>query len=371
MADDLSKKPTIRTCGENGLKYLCGKDKVLFSNGVALSRGRFDQLEKTPGAVTSCLEDCLKNEPAACGYDWPYACSVGVLRRKKGTADLVANIRTERRREKQAAIVHEIKAGEQKKEAARERIFSSVFLVTVVMFIVGIGSAVMSAYHTSVFLIYGGKPVWTSVLTGTMLILFSGTAFTAARYFFREGGAAMLFGVLFLAAGLAVIAYSMFSTLTVNFDQFQWKDNERAAVSVAGSEALAAHRVQISVLEEEISNVSDEITRLRGEAEYWRSKSWAKYDDAAQQLTRLTEYQHTLQGKRMELISETPRLVEVEAVSQETIYSFLAGLFQVEEDVMRFFVYVLPACLYDILAPFALSVVLLLTDKNRRTAGRA
>jgi hypothetical protein len=59
----------------------------------------------------------------------------------------------------------------------------------------------------------------------------------------------------------------------------------------------------------------------------------------------------------------------VEAVSQETIYDFLGNVFRIKEDTMRFFVYVVPACLYDILAPFALSVVLLLADRRRRKEG--
>jgi hypothetical protein len=236
----------------------------------------------------------------------------------------------------------------------------------VVMAIVGVGSAVMSAYHTSTFLYEGGKPAWASLMTGTMLILFSGTAFTAARYFFQERGAICIFGILFVVAGIAVIVYSMFSTLTVNFNQFKWRDDAEASTVIAGSEMLASHREQIRLLEEEIDAVADELAVLRGDADYWRTRSWARYDGIQEQLTGRSKYLNSLRERRGALVAETPRLVEVEAVSQETIYGFLAGLFSVGEDAMRFFVYVVPACLYDILAPFALSVVLLLADKRRK-----
>jgi hypothetical protein len=82
-----------------------------------------------------------------------------------------------------------------------------------------------------------------------------------------------------------------------------------------------------------------------------------------------SEYLDLLRQRYGTLVGETPRLVEAEAVSQETVYDFIGNIFKIEEDTMRFFVYVVPACLYDILAPFALSVVLLLADKRRKQNG--
>jgi hypothetical protein len=122
----------------------------------------------------------------------------------------------------------------------------------------------------------------------------------------------------------------------------------------------------LQILEEEINSVSDEITLLRGEADYWRTQSWRRYDSIQEQLAGRSEYLNSLRERYGSLVGETPRLVEVEAVSQETIYGFLGNVFKIKEDAMRFFVYIVPACLYDILAPFALSVVLLLVDKRRK-----
>ena len=361
------RKPTVHRHEGCGIEYLLGAKQVLFETGSTMDRFKFDKTKDDPA-----FENTVRGitDEAHTGFDWQYACSTGQLRRKKSDAGLAASAKPRRRRAQQVEKVREIQVEEQEKKAVKGYIFSSVFLVTVVMLLVGIGSAIMSAYHTSAFLVYGGKPVWTSVMTGTMLILFSGTAFTAARYFFREGGALNFFAALFVTAGLVVIAYSMFSTLTVNYNQFQWRDDEKAAAAVEGSEALAAHREQIRFLEEEIANISMEIARAAEEANHWRNTSWRRYDEATRRLSVLEERRHTLRERRTELVRETPRLVEVEAVSRETVYGFLAGLFTVKEDAMRFFVYVVPACLYDILAPFALSVVLLLMDKKKQNGGQ-
>jgi hypothetical protein len=355
-------KPRAHHENDCELDYLIGPTNILFENGILVPREDFDMWKKEH-TLSQHLE-YLADDPEANNYDYAYALTTGTLRRKKGTADLVASARTEKRRGKEVQKVKEIVVEEQKKEAVRRYIFSSAFLVTLVMIVVGVGSAVMSAYHTSTFLFQGGKPLWTSVMTGTMLVIFSGTAFTAARYFLQEKGALAVFGCLFIITGLVVIMYSMFSTLVVNFNQFKWQDDAQAVTTVEGSEALAAHRERIHILEGDIDNATHEIGRLEGESEYWRNRSWARYDEAVQQLAVITEHRRILQEQRVELVGETPRLVEVEAVSQETIYGFLANLFKIKEDAMRFFVYAIPACLYDILAPFALSVVLLLFDKR-------
>jgi hypothetical protein len=362
-------KPKIHRHDGCGLEYLSGARQVLFETGVTMPRLDFDKVkndENFPDYLDKAAQD-----PANRDFDWRYACSTGHLRRKRNRADLVANARTERRRARQVEKVQKIESTEQKKATVRQYIFSSAFLVMVVMAIVGVGSAVMSAYHTSVFLHDGGKPAWASLMTGVMLILFSGTAFTAARYFFQERGVICVFGMLFIVAGLAVIVYSMFSTLTVNFNQFKWRDDAEAVAAVEGSEALAAHREQLQILEEEIDDVANEITVLRREADYWRTQSWRRYDSIQERITGGQKYLNSLRERYGSLVGETPRLVEVEAVSQETIYDFLANIFKVKKDTMRFFVYIVPACLYDILAPFALSVVLLLADKRRNQSEQA
>jgi hypothetical protein len=357
-------KPKIHRHSGCGLEYLSGVRQVLFETGVTMPRFDFDKVKNAENFL-EYLEKAAQN-PANRDFDWRYACSTGQLRRRKNCADLVASVRTENRRARQVETVKRIESAERERTTIRQYVFSPAFLVMVTMAIVGLGSAVMSAYHTSTFLYDGGKPAWAALMTGIMLILFSGTAFTAARYFLQEHGAICVIGLLFIVAGLAVVVYSMFSTLTVNFNQFKWRDDEQAVIAVEGSEALAAHREQMRVLEEEISDVVNEVEMLRGEADYWRTRTWRRYDGIQELLAGRQEYLSSLRERYRALVGETPRLVEVEAVSQETIYDFLGNIYKVKKDTMRFFVYIVPACLYDILAPFALSVVLLLADKRRK-----
>jgi hypothetical protein len=346
MADAMTtEKPKVRRHKDSGLQYLLGQEKVLFATGAWLPREGFDAAKNTPGAVRKMLEEAPAGNT---GFDWPYACSTGILRHKRAIAKPAP--------------------GTEQKEAPAKRRFSSVLLIMPVMFIVGAGSAVMSAYHTAAFLFEGGKPFWASALTGIMLILFSGTAFTAARYFFQEKGPLALFGFLFTVTGFAVIAYSIFSTVTVNYNQFQRGDGVKAAVSVAENEALAAQRRLIEENRSAIDEANAGIASLEKETEYWRTVSWKRYDEFSAQLAWARQRREELRAERVRLESETPELAEEAAASRDTVYAFLARLLGLPEDIARFFVYIVPACLYDILAPFALSVVLLLMDR-RKTRG--
>lgn len=350
-------KPKVHTHSDSGFRYLRGTDKVLFENGVYILRAEFEAIKNTAGAVKKRLEKSLTSEPKHCGFDWAYALDTGNLRRKKSAAQ-APRIKRTRRQEQDG------KDG-QKKDTSHRQLFSSVSLVMAVMTVVGVGSAVMSAYHTAAFLYEGGKPLWAAFTTGTMLILFSGTAFSAARYFFKEGGPLHLFGALFVAAGLTVIAYSMFSTLTVNFNQFQWKDNEKTAGAVQNDEALLAHSRLLEENSAALGETSADILRLEGETDYWKTMSWKRYDEFNAELSTAKQRRDYLRSERARLETLTPQMAEAAAASRGTIYTFLARLLGLPEDVARFFVYIVPACLYDILAPFALSVVLLLLDKQK------
>jgi hypothetical protein len=356
-----------------GLRVLIGKQKVIFENGVVLDRRDYEDWGSA-GTLKKCVADLLRVREYS-GFDYAYALETGQLRRKPAAhrqpkppavrASLPPAVPNEPLPPVPAPEQMTIRVIPENSRRGKT-VFSSALLMTFVMAVVGIGSAVMSAYHTTAFLIQGGKPLWTAAVTGIMLILFSGTAFTAARYFFTEGGAMAAVGILFLAAGLAVIAYSMFSTLSVNYTQFKARDDLAVSGAVADNEALAAHTRLLTENQAELDELMKELTRLEAEAEYWREKSWRRYDECQTAITSLREKREAVRAERKALETATVALVETAAVSRETVYTFLARLAGLPEDAVRFFVYVVPACLYDILAPFALTVVLLLTERRRK-----
>lgn len=363
-----------------GMNVLIGQQKAMFENGVFIDRRSYEEWSRA-GTIRKCVED-LRRDPDCGGFDYAHAAETGEVRRKPAPVRRTAKPKPVIPEPVEAVpvaeppgalapvpVIVQVVAEGQKEEPPQAERFSSAFFVAPVMAAVGLGSAVMSAYHTAVFLMQGGKPPWTAVMTAGMLILFSGTAFTAARHFFKEGGAGRIVGALFVAAGVVVTSYSVFSTLSVNFVQFKARDDTAAEEAAAGNEALAAHRRILAENQAELDEAARELERLEAEAAYWREKSWQRYDGHQAALTALREKRDAARNERKALEAAAPALAETAAASRDTVYGFLARLAGLPEDAVRFFVYAAPACLYDVLAPFALSVVLLFMERRRKGTG--
>jgi hypothetical protein len=332
------------------LEYLLGKTKVVFNNGQVATREEFDRW-----AADDILEQELKRlekQADRNGWDYKYAVSTGDLRKKRNIAKSEST--------RQRRVREEWPTRESKKKRLPD--FSSALLIEAVMLLVGLGGGVMSAYHTATFLIEGGKPVWTGWMTGVIMILFSTTAFTLARLL------ATKLSILIAVVGVSVVAFSMFSTVTVNFNQFKWKDDRSAVASVADSEALAAHRRLMLLNQEELARMDEEAKRLDAEADYWKNRSWAKYDQFVAEASAARRQRQELAARREELERSVPTLMEdaAESGAGSTIYALLSRLFRAQEDALRFIVYVIPSCFYDLAAPLALSVVFLLEDTRRK-----
>jgi hypothetical protein len=303
----------------------------------------------------------LTEDPQACSFDYAYALTTGTLRRRKGTADLVASARTEKRRKKEVQEVKEIIVKEQKKKTVYRYIFSSAFITEAVMVCVGVGAAVMSAYHTRLFLM-GSKPVWAATLIALMFILFSATSFTASRYFFNMTGLTKLFGLTFLITGLAVVGFSMFSTVTVSYNQYVSAE----VSSEEKQETVNTNRLLLEHNRKEQEDAQHEIDRYEKDIDYFRTRSWREAGKLQEILNTARQRLSSLRAEEAGLIRDTPRAVLEETTRRETVYTFVARIFQVSVDFVQFLVYVIPAVFFDLISPFALSVVLLLEDNRRK-----
>jgi hypothetical protein len=343
---------------DSSIEYILGKTKVVFNNGQVATRDEFDRWI-AGGSLLQELKRLEKRKDRN-GWDYRHAVETGELRKLPAPQPEPA-AEAPRPQAKEAAKA----SAKRGKGAAERRRISSAGLAEAAMLLVGLGGGVMSAYHTSAFLIESGKPAWTGLTTGVVMIMFSTTAFTLARLLANK------LSFLIAAVGASVVAFSMFSTVAVNFNQFKWKD-ERAAEAAAG-EALETRRRLLELNREELLAAEGEISRLDAAAEYWKDKSWARHDSFAAQAAEERRRQRELAADRRALESAAPELAERAAASGAgtTVYAFIGGLFRAREELLRFIVYVIPSCFYDLAAPLALSVVFLMEDRRRGQAKKA
>jgi hypothetical protein len=306
------------------LDCIVGKKKVVFSNGQILDREEFDS-RSLDGTVESGLK-LAEEDPERNGWDYQYALETGDLLKLQEPVDLVSLL------------------APKPADPEKQKKFSSAFLVEAAMLFAGVGGGVMSAYHTAVFLIGSGKPAWIGWTTGASMILFSTTAFTLARIVANK------LSPLIVAFGLSVMAFSMFSTVAVNFDQFKRREEAVAKDNEAQKRLI---EINLAELEENAA----EIYRLEQEAGYWRDRSWARRDDSEASLA-------AARSRRRELLDLQRDLALPEPV--DTVYALIGRLFKTKEDTARFMAYAAPSLFYDLAAPLALSVALFLGDRRRK-----
>ena len=334
-----------------GEKYIEGKNKIIMESGVLLTPAEFAQTTMMSKEEVGAVMQELSEREDRYRFDYKYALTTGVLRHFQRKVENVPV-------KKPVAVEKLLKPKVQRK-------LSVVLIILAVMCITGIMSACMSAYHSTKTLQLFGRPLFVGVITGTVMVMFSSTAFTAARWFWQEKGFVRLFSVVFLLLGLMVIAYSMLSTLTVNYTSWSKVETEEKLETVENSEELVAYEAQVKLKQEELDEAMTTEKSLSEEAEWWKNRSWKRYDELSAELTEQRKRVTAIRSELSSLLSSKPQLASKVTEEKEDVFKFLSGFIKVQPKTLRLFMQAVPAMFFDIIAPFALSCAIYLAEKRK------
>lgn len=334
-----------------GINYIAGQKNIILENGIICTPAEFAASEMmSKGEAETWMQELAGREDRY-KFDYQYAKSTGVLRHYQKKPQVLP-------------------APEQPKPVVRlqkpavRRVITPMLIILFVMSVTGILSAVMSDYHTTVVNTIFGRPLIVGLVTGTVMVLFSATAFTAARWFWSEKGFARAFSVLFTALGVMVIAYSMMSTLIVNYDAWNRTATEERIETASNSEELIAFDTKVQLKNEELAELKNTEADLLEQAEYWKDKSWKRYDALQEQLTNVRGKITEARTELSSLISERPQVASKAEEEKEDAFMFLSTFIKVSPRTLRLFMQAVPAMFFDIIAPFALSCAIYLAEKK-------
>lgn len=334
-----------------GEKYIEGKNKIIMESGIVLTPSEFAATTMMPKEEVGAVMQEMAGREDRYKFDYKYALTTGVLRHFQKKPENV-------QAEKPEPVVKL-----QKPKAQRK--LSVVLIILAVMCVTGLMSACMSAYHSTKTLQLFGRPLFVGVITGTVMVMFSSTAFTAARWFWQEKGFVRLFSVIFLLLGLMVIAYSMLSTLTVNYTSWSKVETEEKLETVENSEELAAYEAQVKLKQEELDEAVTTEKAISEEAEWWKNRSWKRYDELSADLSEQRKRVTTIRSELSSLLSSKPQLASKVTEEKEDVFKFLSGFIKVQPKTLRLFMQAVPAMFFDIIAPFALSCAIYLAEKRK------
>jgi hypothetical protein len=223
--------------------------------------------------------------------------------------------------------------------------------------LIGSGCFIMSVINTFLFLSGSGKSFILSFASSSLTAAFSASAFAIGR---TQG----LRRFIFSALALIIIAFSVFSTIAVSYDQLKTADlrSQSSLDFVRETEELteinAAEKLEIAA---EINRLSDGLTRLNEQAEYWKNKSWDRYDAVIKSAEDTRKRIDELQERSAALSREARRIAArnsgTEKLRSDSVYSFFSSITGIDENIFRFIIFCIPAVFFDIASPLMLGVL--------------
>lgn len=344
-----------------GEKYIEGKRRIIMESGVVLAPAEFAQTTMMTKEEVGALMQELSEREDRFKFDYKYALTTGILRhyqkKPEGNQGIVAEISP-----KPVAKLQKPKV---------QRKLSPALIILLVMCTAGIMSACMSAYHTTLAMRLFGRPLAAGLITGIVMILFSATAFTAARWFWQEKGFVRGFAFIFILLGAMVIAYSMMSTLVVNYKAWANVEETERVETAGDSEELKAYEAQIKLKTEELDEAVATEKAISEEAEWWKNRSWKRYDELSEQLTEQRKKVSVARSELSSLLSSKPQIASRVIEQREDVFTFLSGFIKIQPKTLRLFMQAVPAMFFDIIAPFALSCAIYLAEKRKEDGTNA
>ena len=392
---------------ETGLNYIKGVTRVLFENGVLVNRSEFERRALTRKSVTNLINTARQN-PDNCDWDFHKACTTTNLEKRKGAKRVITpkepHVEEARKEPVKAPEAVPVAAKLQARLSRAKEFFSAPHAdIIVIATVIGIACSFMSMYHAYTFLHeVNGKPVAIAFITAFTMVLFASSAFTIARHLAsdRKIGfmSRLVLSPTFVALGIGVVWFLVFSTVTVNYEQFRARDLEREEQFVAKDASVNTTNTEITTKDAAIASAVADVERYSKENDSWyaeyakplpnegtsedpaaqkqianrlytatlaRNKAFKLYESAQANLTKAIAKRDRLMDEKAALLAKTGSAIDSAKASRETAYTVVASKTGIEESTLQFLVYVIPPTFFDVVSPVTLSVVLLLRDRRR------
>ena len=383
-----------------GVPYIYLKDqkKFLCSNGVLFTLEEYKNgIDINTEYERRAKEDML--------YDYNYAKSTGLLRKKRGYSKMLSGSSTAENGalEKQnnegvykesfekiateSSIVPEQKKNDAtapkvstnghkvsvRKDASEVRQetegrngnsldrqeekqgFSVMFIVTLLGF-TSLISGYISTLHTATYL-YDYVDVFSAWLMSASVTAYNATAFEVSVIFKSKRRFGLAF--VFITLWTMVTLFSMATTVSVFYDRFNFIEAQIALEN----KQTDSNKLALELLQKKESDLRESIEFKKKDIEYRQEKDYA----TTAVRTELNELQEELQknlSEQQQLLQETPEVTEKITKRKESLFAFLGRLMKIEGGVLEFIFSTMSAIFINLIAPLSLTAVTELLRKR-------
>lgn len=355
--------------------YLKDQKKFLCSNGVLFT------LEEYKNGIDINAE-YERREKEDMLYDYAYAKSTGLLRKKRGYGQPSEQIsdNTERSasgdslpstepesfeevQERSSGDNAETRTELDKQEEIKGKIENgnvsdgrAVGFIIALLAFTSLISGYISTLHTATYL-YDYVDVFSAWLMSASVTAYNATAFEVSVIFKSKRRFGLTF--VFITLWAMVTLFSMATTVSVFYDRFNFIETQIALEN----KQTDSNKLALELLQKKESDLRESIEFKKKDIEYRQEKDYA----TTAVRTELNELQEELQknlSEQQQLLQETPEATEKITKRKESLFAFLGRLMKIEGGVLEFIMSTLSAIFVNLISPMSLTAVTELLKKR-------
>lgn len=227
----------------------------------------------------------------------------------------------------------------------------SVIIMSIALMLTSFGSMYISTLHTATYLFDYTDKV-SSWLMSSVITVYCATAFEVVLLFFDRKR--YVLSSIFAVLWLTVVTFSMVTTISVSYDQYNFNMVEAQSENRETDSA----RLTLEVLKEQEKALRESIEFKKKDIEYRQEREYA----TTAVRVELEDLQNKLQAnldKQMSVLSETPEAVKAEGEvrKKESLFAFLGRQMKLDGEILEFIMSTLSAVFINLISPLSVSVV--------------
>ena len=331
-------------------------------------------------------------------YDYNYAKSTGLLRKKRGYAKkqednesnmgLEVNVQTSKavegidndynitKRNEDSDIQRSVYETDfpRTSEGGRESAFSgrvnstadrpekaerknrSIFLIILILAFASACSMYESTLHTATYL-FDYVDMISAWLLSTAVTAYNSSAFEVSVMFHNMKRNFMAF--IFMLLWAMVTLFSMATTVSVFYDRFNFNETQIAQEN----KAVDSNKLGLELLRTKEKDLREAIEFKKKDIEYRQEREYATTAVRLELENLQKELQENL-TEQQKLLANTPEVVEEKLQRKESLFAFLGRLIGLEGGILEFIMSTLSAIFINLIAPLSLTAVIELNKRK-------
>ena len=343
--------------------YLPEQKKFLCQNGVMFT------LEEYHSGIDLNAE-YERREKEDKLYDYDYAKSTGILRKKRSTPSAVERVqKTEKvaeesneAQERNAEMVEEEEQGQisvgipDRKDVDRRTGSKSVLVICALLAFTSAISMYISTLHTATYLKDYVETI-SAWLMSASVTAYNATAFEVSVLF--KSNRRYCMSAVFMFLWIAVTMFSMATTISVFYDQFNFNEAQIAEEN----KEVDSNKLALEMLQKKEEDLRESIAFKKRDIEHRQSLDYAT-TAVRQELNKLQEELQNNLSEQQKLLSDTPEVTQKVTKRKESLFSFLGRLMHLEGGIIEFIMSTLSAIFVNLISPLSATAVIELKKKD-------